>query len=211
MDVVDLSRRFSPRAIRRLVNRYRRQLVGGASLTAAVAFSVMLSVPVLANDGTATPLAACATPVVTPCAPDITSAGGTYTVALPGVGSLTVMVDPLTGAVSGATVSALTGFTAGTPTADEDGDKVSVTFTSTTDPTVVYNLSVKGAPPAVAGGPPTVTAKVKTPEKEDADEAGESAAETASEAAEHSTTSTISAPKGGSGEHHSGSGGGGGD
>ena len=95
-------------------------------------------------------------------------------------------------------------------------DKVTVTLTSVTDPTVVYKATVSVKPPAVAGGAPTITANLKSPEKEDADEVGETAAEeaaeAAAEAAEHSTAKPVSAPKGGgSGEHHGGSGGGGGD
>jgi len=60
MDLIDLSRRLSPRALCRLAKRYRKQLVAGASLAAAAAFSIMLSIPVLAHDGaTKTPPAAC--------------------------------------------------------------------------------------------------------------------------------------------------------
>jgi hypothetical protein len=220
MNVIDLSRRLSLKAVRRLATRYRRQLLGGASIGVLAASSILLALPAMAHDGTATPLAACTTPLVTPCAPAVspTPAAGvlSYTVTLPGIGMLNVVLDA-TGAVSSATLSGVdpAAFTS-VVKVDGDMDKVTVTLTSVTDPTVVYKATVSVKPPAVAGGAPTITAKLKSPEKEDADEVGETAAEeaaeAAAEAAEHSTAKPVSAPKGGgSGEHHGGSGGGGGD
>jgi hypothetical protein len=179
MDLIDLSRRLSPRALRRLVKRYRKQLVAGASLAAAAAFSIMLSIPALAHDGeTKTPPAACdftTLPLTAACSALVTApatTAGNYLVTLPGGGTLTLTIDA-TGAVTGAAVSGLTGFTASVPIVDKDGDKVSVTLTSTTDPTQVINVKASVKPPATAGGPATVKAKVKPAEKEEADEPNE--------------------------------------
>ena len=219
MNVIDLSRRLSLRALRRLANRYRRQLLGGASMAILAASSILLAVPAMAHDGKATPLAACTTPLVTPCAPAVspTPAAGVldYMVTLPGIGTLNITLDA-TGAVSAASVSGVdpAAFTS-VVTTDGDKDKVTVTLTSVTDPTVVYKATVSVKPPAVAGGAPTITAKLKSPEKVDADEAGETAAETAAEAAaeaaEKSSAKPLSAPKGGSDGHHGGGSGGGGN
>jgi hypothetical protein len=172
MNLIDLSRRLSPRALRRLVNRYRRQLVGGASLAAAAAFSVMLSVPALAND-VKTPLAPCngTATLTTPCAAPVTptpAAGvSSYTVVLPGIGTLSVTIDPTTNLVTAASMSSVDpAFTASAVKIDEDTDKVTVTLTSAADPSVVYKVTVKVKPPETAGGAPTITAKVKTPHKE---------------------------------------------
>ncbi len=112
MNVIDLSRRLSPRALRRLVNRYRRRLVGGASLATAAALSVMLSVPALAHDGK-TPLAVCSTTTTlnTPCAAPVTptpAAGvSAYTVVLPGIGTLSLTIDPTTNLVTAASMSSV--------------------------------------------------------------------------------------------------------
>jgi hypothetical protein len=204
MDVIELSRKLSPRALRRLARRYRKQLIAGASLAAAAAFSIMLSIPVFAHDGeTKTPLAACdftTLPLTAACAGVVTApttTAGSYTVALPGGGTLTIMIDA-TGAVSSADVSGLTGFTASVPVIDKDKDKVSVTLTST-DGTQVINVNTSVKPPATAGGPATVKAKVKPAEKDDADDANE-ATET------EGTNSTLSDTKTGGGGHHSGGG-----
>ena len=66
---------------------------------------------------------------------------------LPGIGTLNITVDPTTNMVTAASVLGLTGFTASTVKIDGDGDKVSVTFTSTTDPSQVYRLSISVKPP----------------------------------------------------------------
>jgi hypothetical protein len=174
MTVRDLSRRLSPGAIRRLANRYRRQIVGGVSLAAAAAATVMFAVPALAHDGAKKPLPACSStlPLTTPCAATVTppaAPGGNYTVTLPGIGTLNITVDPATNQVTAATVSGLNaGFTASTPKIDADKDSVKVTFTSTTDPNQVYRLKVSVKAPATAGGTPTVTAKVKGAHKDGA-------------------------------------------
>jgi len=211
MDLVELSGRLSPRALRRLVRRYRKQLVAGASLAAAAAFSIMLSIPVFAHDGeTKTPPAACdftTLPLTSACAAMITApttTAGDYLVTLPGGGTLTITIDA-TGAVSGATVAGLTGFTASVPTVDKDKDKVNVTLTST-DGTQVINVSASVKQPATAGGPATVKAKVKPAEKEDADDANE-ANEANKPADNESANNTLSDHQGGGGREHGGGGG----
>jgi hypothetical protein len=168
MNVIDLSRRLSPRALRRFVNRYRKQLLGGGSLAVIAASSILLAVPALAHDGTATPLPDCSStlPLKTPCAAPVipTPAAGVsdYSVTLPGVGTLNITIDPATNQVSAASVASVdAAFTASAVKVDGDGDKVTVTLTSVTDPTQVYKVTVKVKPPATAGGAPIITAKVK--------------------------------------------------
>ncbi len=156
----------------------RRLLIGGASLAAAAATTLMLAAPTLANETPKPPLPACGTtlPLTTPCSAGVTppaTPGGSYVVTLPGIGTLNITIDPTTNMATAASVSGLTGFTASTVKIDGDGDKVSVTFTSTTDPTQVYRLSVSVKKPATAGGAPTVTAKVKTAHKHHDDETNE--------------------------------------
>lgn len=58
--------------------------------------------------------------------------GGSFTVDLPGVGSLSFTVDPTTGVISNVLATADTGFTAGTPAASEEGVQVSLTSTGGT-------------------------------------------------------------------------------
>jgi hypothetical protein len=90
------------------------------------------------------------------------------------------------------------------PTIDKDGDKVTVTLTSTDGTQVNVKASVKA--PTTAGGPATVKAKLRPAEKEDADEANE-ATETPKAA---DPANTLSDHKlgggGGGGEHHHGGG-----
>ena len=174
MNMIDLSRRLSLRALRRLANRYRRQLVGGASMAVLALSSVAFAVPALAHDGkNGTPLAACSAtlPLTTPCAAPVTPTPSAtvsdYTVTLPGVGTLSITIDPKTNLVTAASMASVDpAFTATAVKIDEDSDKVTVTLTSVADPSVVYKVSVSVKPPAVAGGAPTITAKVKTPHKE---------------------------------------------
>ncbi|MDQ6918942.1 MAG: hypothetical protein M3Z98_06250 [Candidatus Dormibacteraeota bacterium] len=211
MNLIDLSRRLSLRAVRRLANRYRRQLVGGVSLTGAVAFSIMLAVPAIAHDGeSGTPLAACSAtlPLTTPCSATVTptpAAGVTdYAVTLPGVGTLNITIDPVTNLITLAKVTGVDpAFTASAVTINEDGNKASVTLTSA-DGTQVYTIKASVKPPATAGGAPTITAKVKTPEKEEADD--ESEASDADDAP--GAAKPVSAPRGGGGGEHKGGGGG---
>ena len=169
MTEIDLSRVLTPGAVRRL-------LVGGASLAAAAGAALVLAGPALANEGSTpevapTPLAACAStlPLTTPCSVDVTAGAvsGEFVVTLPGVGTLNITVDPTTNKVTAASVTGLSGFTATPVKVDGDGDKVSVTLTSTTDPNQVYVLKVAVKPSAT--GAPTITAKVKAGETENED------------------------------------------
>ena len=171
MTEIELGTVLNPRAVRRL-------LIGGASLAAAAGAAMVLAGPALANEGSTpdvapTPLAACASalPLTTPCSVDVTAGAtaGDFVVTLPGIGTLNITVDPTTNKVTAASVTGLTGFTAAPVKVDGDGDKVSVTLTSTTDPNQVYILKVAVKPPATAGGPPTITAKVKAGETENED------------------------------------------
>ncbi len=105
-----------------------------------------------------TPPPASTTSTTAPPAPVVTSAGGTFTVTLPGVGSLSFGVDPTTGALTGLTVAPVdgSGFTAGTPVLTEEG--VSIAFTSGTGSTV---LQVEVHPSSTG---PVVTAEVDATE-----------------------------------------------
>ena len=170
MSEIDLSRVLTPRAVRRL-------LIGGASLAAAAGAALVLAGPALAHEGSTpevapAPLAACAStlPLTTPCSVDVTAGAmsGDFVVTLPGVGTLNITVDPTTNKVTAASVTGLTGFTATPVKVDGDGDKVSVTLTSTTDPSQVYVLKV-AVKPSATGGPPTITAKVKAGDTENED------------------------------------------
>jgi hypothetical protein len=202
MTQIDLSRVLTPKGVRRF-------LIGGASIAAAAGAAVVLAGPAFANESTSpeappTPLAACAStlPLTTPCSVDVTAGAtaGTFMVTLPGVGTLNITVDATTNLVTAASVTGLTGFTASTPAIGEDGNRVSVTLTSTTDPNQVYVLKVAVKPPATAGGAPTITAKVKAGEKEetDADDQNEQSGDH-----EGGNGAALSAPKG----HHQGGGG----
>jgi hypothetical protein len=216
MNLIDLSRRLSPRALRRLAKRYRKQLVAGASLAAAAAFSIMLSIPALAHDGeTKTPPAACdftTLPLTAACAALVTppavavppTTAGDYVVTLPGTGTLTLTIDA-SGKVTGAAV-AIPGYTFSVPAIDKDGDKVSVTLTKSGDPTQVIKVTASVKAPATANGPATVKAKIRPVEKEDADEANEAnetpkAADPANTLSDHKLGGG-----GGGGEHHHGGG-----
>lgn len=157
---------------------WRRLLIGGASLAAAAATTLVLAAPTLANSTPKPPLPACGTtlPLTTPCSAGVTPPAtpiGSYVVTLPGIGTLNITIDPTTNKVTAASVSGLTGFTASTVKIDGDGDKVSVTFTSSTNPSQVYRLRVSVKPPTTAGGAPTVTAKVKAAHKHHEDETNE--------------------------------------
>jgi hypothetical protein len=126
-----------------------------------------MAAPALADEAKHSPPPPCgaAPPLTTPCSATVTppaAPGGTYSVVLPGIGTLNFTIDPTTNMVTSATVSGLAAnFTASTPKVDGDGDKVSVTFTNTTDPSQVYRLSVGVKPPTTPGGSPTFNAKVK--------------------------------------------------
>jgi uncharacterized membrane protein YgcG len=69
-------------------------------------------------------------------APTVTQNGSTFTVDLPGVGSLTFIVEPATGTLSQVVVAADSGFGARTPKITDEGVEVSFTDASGT-PTVL--------------------------------------------------------------------------
>jgi len=142
-----------------------------AALTAIVlgGAGVLLAAPAAsanpAPTPTATPPPACPTPAATapvyphsavPCSLTPAASGNTYTVTLPGVGSLTFTVDPTTNTVvaagANAPTSTATGtnFTASTPQVSHDGDEVTVWFFNAANPKQVYvvHVHVKTTPPA---------------------------------------------------------------
>ena len=152
----------------------RTALLRVLGLVAATTLAVVLAAPAAATGTptpgpTPTPLADCTTPpVTTPCTPGVTTAGGVWTLTLPGVGSLVFTVDPTTNQIVSASVMGVaTAFNASLASVDGEDGKVSATFTSKTDPTQVFTIVAKVHEPATAGGAPTVTAVVKSAEKED--------------------------------------------
>jgi hypothetical protein len=152
--------------VRQAPRRLRLSALRYVAIAVAVG-AAGVAAPVLAHDGPKPPAPACGStlPLTTPCTPTVVApatAGGAYTVTLPGIGTLNFKLDPATNAITSATVSGLSvNFTASTPKIDGDADKVTVTFTSTTDPTQVYRVTVKVKDPATAGGPPVIKAKVR--------------------------------------------------
>jgi hypothetical protein len=75
--------------------------------------------------------------------PTVTQSAGTFTVSLPGVGSVVFTVDPATGAISGLVVTAdpAGGFAAGTPAVTDEG--VQVHFTSANGTVQALNVEVE--------------------------------------------------------------------
>lgn len=115
----------------------------------------------------AAPVAALADSPASPT-PVVTQAASTFTVDLPGVGSLTFTVDPATGSVSGLVATADSGFTAGTPSVTDEGVQVSFTDASGA-PTVLQaevereNGVVKVKPEAEDGAGPEAAASAADP------------------------------------------------
>ncbi|MGA7912613.1 MAG: hypothetical protein WB682_11215 [Candidatus Dormiibacterota bacterium] len=105
----------------------------------------------------------CATsaPITVPCVANVTNTGSSYSIVLPGIGTLNFTVDQTTGKVTGSpsTASLGTNYTA-TIKVDKDTDRITVVFTNSADPTKSVRLVVKTKPGAT-GGTPVVTAKVK--------------------------------------------------
>ena len=117
--------------------------------------------------------------------PTVTSSAGTFTVMLPGVGSLSFAVDPTTGAVSSLTVTPVdgSGFTASAPATKSEG--VQVLFTSATS-TQVLQVEVFPSPSG-----PMVTAEVDIPDPSTGD-------------ADDDTSPGGPPPTGSTGDHQSG-------
>jgi hypothetical protein len=151
---------------RRVPKRLRSNALRFGAIAVAVG-AACIAAPVLAHDGPKTPPPACATPLplTTPCAPTVTrpgEPGAPYLVAVPGVGTFSFILDPVTFKITSATVTTLgAGFTASTPKISADGTKVYVTFTNSANPTQVYRVKVKVKPPETTGGAPTINAKVR--------------------------------------------------
>jgi hypothetical protein len=151
---------------RQLPRRLRSKALRFGAIAVAVG-AACIAAPVLAHDGPKTPPPACGTtlPLTTPCTPTVVrpgEPGAPYLVTLPGVGTLSFIIDPATNKIISATVSGLgVNFTASTPKISADGTKVSVTFTNSADPTQVYRVKVRVKPPETAGGAPVVKASVR--------------------------------------------------
>jgi hypothetical protein len=126
-----------------------RSRLAAAATVAVVVFGFGVAGPAFADGATGTTSTTEARPVVT-------NAGSSYTVSLPGVGSLTFTVDPATGAVSNVVATAAGTFTAGTPTTTDEG--VQVTFTGTDGTVKLLQADVD----AETGEPVTVKAEVDT-------------------------------------------------
>ena len=91
-----------------------------AAIASASVLGLGIAAPAFA-DGLSTP------------APTVSQgAGGSFTVDLPGVGSLSFTVDPTTGVISKVLATADNGFTAGTPITSHEGVQVSLTSTAGT-------------------------------------------------------------------------------
>src|ERR1700682_6044332 len=151
---------------RRLPRRLRSKALRYGAIAVAVG-AACIAAPVLAHDGPKTPPPACSTtlPLTTPCTPTLVrpgEPGAPYLVTLPGVGTLSFIIDPATNKITSATVSGLgVNFTASTPKISADGTKVYVTLTNSANPTQVYRVEVKVKPSETAGGAPVINAKVR--------------------------------------------------
>lgn len=94
--------------------------------TAAVMFGGCLAFGgVVATAGTA--FAVDTPPATVAPANPVPSTAAPYTVTIPGVGTLSLTLDPTTGAVSDVLVTPVDGLTAGTPTISTDGVKIVLT------------------------------------------------------------------------------------
>ena len=139
-----------------------KRLIAAGGLLAGLVFG-MLWVGIgsaSAHDSTdGTTLAACGTtlPLTTPCAATVANSSGTYTVTVPGVGTVTFTLAGDGDDPTGVTATPASGFTAST--AVSKGDKAAVTFTSTSNPAQHYTVVVRARQPAGATTP-TVKATV---------------------------------------------------
>lgn len=166
----------------RVRNVFRTMFVRGLGIISAAALAVVIAAPAAATgtpspESTPTLLSDCTAtlPLKTPCSPLITpptAAGGSWTLTLPGVGSLVFTVDPITNQIVSASISGVdVAFTATAFTVGGDSNQVGATFTNVADPTQVYTINARVQPPTTAGGTPIVSATVTSPEKEEQDDA----------------------------------------
>ena len=101
--------------------------------------------------------------IASPVQPTVTQSAGTFTVTLPGVGSLSFGVDPTSGALTALTVTPApgSGFTAGTPVTTEEGVQVLFTGASGSqllEVTVDQDEAVTEVRAEAEAPPPTVQA-----------------------------------------------------
>src|SRR5258708_2809414 len=103
--------------------------------------------------------AAPSAPAAPPASPTVVAnPSGTFTVTLPGVGSLSFAVDPATGAPMNLIVAPIPGsnFTAGTPRITDEGVKVVFTSATTNE---VLDVDIE---PSASGPVVTAEADIKT-------------------------------------------------
>jgi hypothetical protein len=95
------------------------------------------------------------------CVPNVDNSNGTVTVTLPGVGTLTFLVNP-DGTVNTSTAPSVSvigaNFSGGTPTVSADGTHISVSFVNIAAPHQHYTIKVKLSPPTSQGGPVGINA-----------------------------------------------------
>jgi hypothetical protein len=109
---------------------------------------------------TSTTLAPCTPAASAPlytarCAPTVVNSSGSVTVTLPGVGTLTFLVNP-DGTVNTSTAPSVSvigaNFSGGTPKVSADGTHISVSFVNIAAPRQHYTIKVKLSPPTSQGG-----------------------------------------------------------
>jgi hypothetical protein len=146
----------------------RTMLRGGLSFALAAGVGLAMATGAFANGAKPSPTP-CATtaPITAPCVPNVTNTGSSYTITLPGIGTLNFTVDQTTGKVTGTpTTSGLGANYTATIKVDKDTDRIVVVFTNSADPTKSVTLNVK-ARPGPNGAAPVVKAKVKRVHRDD--------------------------------------------
>jgi hypothetical protein len=148
----------------------RTMLRSGISIALAAGVALAMATSAFANGSKPTP-SPCTTPLTTPCAATVVHGTGTsYTITLPGIGTLNFTVDQTTGKVIGTpTTTGLGANYTATIKVDKDTDRISVVFTNSVDPTKTVQVVVK-TKPGPTGQPPVVTAKVKAVHHDDENE-----------------------------------------
>jgi len=163
----------------------RSMLRHGLSLTLAAGVALAMATSAFANGTKPSPTpCASSAPITAPCVPTVGQSGSTYTITLPGIGTVTFTVDQTTGKVTGTPITSGlgAGYTA-TIKVDKDTDRITVVFTNT-DPTKSVVLVVR-AKPGANGAIPVVKAKVKAVHHDD----DESGTDNDSDHSGHSSTS----------------------
>jgi hypothetical protein len=100
-------------------------LVFGAAIAVGGYATTALASP--DTSSTSTPTTAASTPRPTEVENHTTTAGGTVTLTIAGVGTVTLTVDPTTAAISDVVVTPIDGVTTGAPVTTPEGVKIQVT------------------------------------------------------------------------------------